>query len=163
MIKKCMQHILGHCINRDRQTPDIGTPPSVCTVRLALSSPPLPSSTFDANYTICPPSISWDRTMPVFSLSLNLHTLLGTHMHSVPLFERCATTPLTELQTGSLSSLLGLEIAPPESICEDSLSASSDVAAYGELQVDMRSSPSPPPACILTLSVTILVILPNKP
>lgn len=113
MIKKCMQHILGHCINRDRQTPDIGTPPSVCTVRLALSSPPLPSSTFDANYTICPPSISWDRTMPVFSLSLNLHTLLGTHMHSVSLFERCATTPLTELQTGSLSSLLGLEIAPP--------------------------------------------------
>lgn len=35
--------------------------------------PPLPSSTFDANYTICPPSISWDRTMPFFSLLTFTH------------------------------------------------------------------------------------------
>lgn len=68
-----MQYILGHCINQGRQTPDIAAPPSassplfVLSGSLSLSSPSLPSSTFDANYTICPPSVSWDRTMSVFS------------------------------------------------------------------------------------------------
>lgn len=63
--QKYMQWILGHHIIQERQTPDTATPPSVCAAR--LPSPPLTSSTFDANYTICPPSISRDRTMPASS------------------------------------------------------------------------------------------------
>lgn len=78
---------------------------SVCTVRLSLFSPSLLSSTFDANYTICPPSVSWDRTMSVFSLLTFTHYWKQTYIHT-RLFARCATMPLTILQTGSLSSPL---------------------------------------------------------
>lgn len=69
---------------------------SLCTTRLSLFSPSLLSSTFDANYTICPPFVSRDRTMSVFSLLTFTHCWIQTYIH-VQLFAWCATMPLTIL------------------------------------------------------------------
>lgn len=79
----------------------------LCLYRQALFPPFLLSSTFDANYTICPPFVSWDLATSVLSPSLSTftHRWVQAHIH-VLLFPRCATTHLTVPQTSSLSNLL---------------------------------------------------------
>lgn len=59
IIEKYMQKILGQCINGDRQTADAATTPSP-SLFVPSDSPPLRPSTSDANYAICPPSVSRD-------------------------------------------------------------------------------------------------------
>lgn len=69
--------ILGHCINQTdsrRRSP----PPSVSSLLPSFPSSLL-SSTSDANYTLCPPSVSWDRSMSVFSLLTFTHRWLQSH------------------------------------------------------------------------------------
>lgn len=110
-----MQYILGHCINQGRQTPDttappFASPPSVCTVRLFLSSPP--SSPLPLLMLIILSVLPPSPGIFCFSLLTFTHYWIQTYIR-VPLFARCAATPLTILQTGSLSSFLsGLKIAP---------------------------------------------------
>lgn len=77
IIQKYMQNILGQCINGDRQTADAATTPSPSPPLFVLSgSPLLRPSTSDANYAICPPSVSWDVCL--FSLLTFTHCWMRT-------------------------------------------------------------------------------------
>lgn len=116
---------------------------------LVISSPYL-FSTIDANYTICPPSVSWDRTMSVFSLLTFTHYWIQTCVH-VLLFERCATMPLTVLQTGSLSRLLSsLKIA---------LSLSTHICAQLQLMILLLEQRCRYTCALVCLHIHICVVL----
>ena len=115
-----MQYILGHCINQSRQTPDIAAPPSASSPLFVLSGslfPPPPSSLPLLMLIILSVLPASPGIAPCLSFSLLTFTRCWIQTHiRVLLFARCATRPLTMLQTGSLSSLLSLlEIAPSRS------------------------------------------------